>query len=46
MKIEIEVNGKGIIIATLKKIEDEKNIVFNEGFSTARRLYDLMEDKQ
>lgn len=40
MQIEIGVNGRGIVITTIRKREEYRRKAFNEGFEMARDLFE------
>ena len=39
MKIEIGVNGRGIVITTVRKEEEKLSKAFKDGFAMAKSLY-------
>ena len=39
MKIEIGVNGRGIVITTVRKEEERLSVQYKAGFEFAKKLY-------
>lgn len=39
MKIEIGVNGRGIVITTIRKEEEKLSARFNEGYEFGKKMY-------